>query len=274
MAEGTRKIMADNNKNEDNILTIENLRRIYKDDDGADVEALEDVSLKIKRGEFISIIGASGCGKTTLLRSIAGLDKPDSGSIVMDDHPITKPDPERGYVFQQGGLFNWLTVEQNISYGLKTRRVYKQKKGDVAKYIELVGLKGFEDSYPYQISGGMAQRVAIARTLINEPKMLLLDEPMGALDSFTRADIQDKLLELHRLNGITMVLVTHDIDEAIYLSDRIVIMTPRPGKISNIIEVKIPHPRQRGGVEFLAMRRKLLEEFDLATALPEPEYNI
>ena len=274
MAEGTRKIMADNNKNEDIILTIENLRRIYKDDDGADVEALEDVSLKIKRGEFISIIGASGCGKTTLLRSIAGLDKPDSGSIVMDDHPITKPDPKRGYVFQQGGLFNWLTVEQNISYGLKTRRVYKQKKDDVAKYIELVGLKGFEDSYPYQISGGMAQRVAIARTLINEPEMLLLDEPMGALDSFTRADIQDKLLELHRLNGITMVLVTHDIDEAIYLSDRIVIMTPRPGKISNIIEVKIPHPRQRGGVEFLAMRRKLLEEFDLATALPEPEYNI
>ena len=274
MAEGTRKIMADNNKNEDIILTIEKLRRIYKDDDGADVEALEDVSLKIKRGEFISIIGASGCGKTTLLRSIAGLDKPESGSIVMDDHPITKPDPERGYVFQQGGLFNWLTVEQNISYGLKTRRVYKQKKDDVAKYIELVGLKGFEDSYPYQISGGMAQRVAIARTLINEPEMLLLDEPMGALDSFTRADIQDKLLELHRLNGITMVLVTHDIDEAIYLSDRIVIMTPRPGKISNIIEVKIPHPRQRGGVEFLAMRRKLLEEFDLATALPEPEYNI
>ena len=159
--------MADNNKNEDYILTIENLRRIYKDDDGADVEALEDVSLKVKRGEFISIIGASGCGKTTLLRSIAGLDKPDSGSIVMDDHPITKPDPERGYVFQQGGLFNWLTVEQNISYGLKTRRVYKQKKDDVAKYIELVGLKGFEDSYPYQISGGMAQRVAIARTLIS-----------------------------------------------------------------------------------------------------------
>ena len=142
------------------------------------------------------------------------------------------------------------------------------------KYIELVGLNGFEDSYPYQISGGMAQRVAIARTLINDPKMLLLDEPMGALDSFTRADIQDKLLELHKFNGITMVLVTHDIDEAIYLSDRIVIMTPRPGKISNIIEVNIPHPRQRGEAEFLAMRRKLLQEFDLATAHPEPEYNI
>lgn len=266
--------MADKEKNEDIILTIENLKRIYKDDDGADVEALEDVSLSIRRGEFISIIGASGCGKTTLLRSIAGLDKPDSGTIVMDGHKITKPDPERGYVFQQGGLFSWLTVEQNIAYGLKTRRVYKDKKADVAKYIELVGLKGFETSYPYQISGGMAQRVAIARTLINEPKMLLLDEPMGALDSFTRADIQDKLLELHRLNGITMVLVTHDIDEAIYLSDRIVIMTPRPGKISDILEVNIPHIRQRGEGEFLDMRRKLLQKFDLATAHPEPEYNI
>lgn len=274
MAERTRKIMAENNNSEDFILTIENLKRVYKDDDGADVEVLEDVSLNIRRGEFISIIGASGCGKTTLLRSIAGLDKPDSGTIVMDGHQIKKPDPERGYVFQQGGLFNWLTVEQNIAYGLKTRRVYKEKKNDVAKYTELVGLKGFEDSYPYQISGGMAQRVAIARTLINEPKMLLLDEPMGALDSFTRADIQDKILELHKLNGITMVLVTHDIDEAIYLSDRIVIMTPRPGKISNIIEVNIPHPRQRGEAEFLSMRRKLLQKFDLATAHPEPEYNI
>ena len=251
--------MAEKIEKEDIILKIKNLRRVYKDDDGADVEALEDVSLEVKRGEFISIIGASGCGKTTLLRSIAGLDKPDSGSIVMDDHKITKPDPERGYVFQQGGLFNWLTVEQNIAYGLKTRKIYKEKKAEVPKYIDLVGLKGFEDSYPYQISGGMAQRVAIARTLINDPKMLLLDEP---------------LLELHRLNGITMVLVTHDIDEAIYLSDRIVIMTPRPGKISNIIEVNIPHPRQRGEAEFLAMRRKLLQKFDLATAHPEPEYNI
>ena len=148
------------------------------------------------------------------------------------------------------------------------------KLDKVAKYIELVGLKGFEKSYPYQISGGMAQRVAIARTLINDPEILLLDEPMGALDSFTRADIQDKLLEIHKLNGITMILVTHDIDEAIYLSDRIVIMTPRPGKISSIIDVNIPHPRQRGGAEFLSMRRTLLEKFDLATAHPEPEYFI
>lgn len=256
------------------ILRTVDLNRIYDDDDGNDVEALNDVNLEVRKGEFISIIGASGCGKTTLLRTIASLDKPDSGSILMNGEGISKPDHKRGFVFQQGGLFNWLTVEQNIAYGLKTRGVYKANKDKVAKYIELVGLKGFEKSYPYQISGGMAQRVAIARTLINDPEILLLDEPMGALDSFTRADIQDKLLEIHKLNGITMILVTHDIDEAIYLSDRIVIMTPRPGKISSIIDVNIPHPRQRGGAEFLSMRRTLLEKFDLATAHPEPEYFI
>ena len=263
--------MADENKI---VLNINDVNRIYNDEDGNDVEALNNINLEIRKGEFISIIGASGCGKTTLLRTIAGLDKPDSGKILMNGEIITKPDHKRGYVFQQGGLFNWLTVEQNIAYGLKTRGIFKQNKDKVAEYVNLVGLNGFEKSYPYQISGGMAQRVAIARTLINEPEILLLDEPMGALDSFTRADIQDKLLEIHKLNGITMILVTHDIDEAIYLSDRIVIMTPRPGKISNIIDVNIPHPRQRGGVEFLTMRRKLLEEFNLATAQPEPEYVI
>ena len=138
----------------------------------------------------------------------------------------------------------------------------------------MVGLNGFEKSYPHQISGGMAQRVAIARALINEPKALLLDEPMGALDSFTRADLQDKLLELWKENGITMILVTHDIDEAIYLSDRIVIMTPRPGKISKVIDVDLPRPRHRGGGEFLAMRRSILQFFELAQAEPQPEYVI
>ncbi|MBZ4667620.1 MAG: transporter related protein [Defluviitaleaceae bacterium] len=141
-------------------------------------------------------------------------------------------------------------------------------------YIELIGLKGFEKSYPHQISGGMAQRVAIARALINNPKVLLLDEPMGALDSFTRADIQDKLLELHKENNTTMILVTHDVDEAIYLSDRIVIMTPRPGKISEIMEIRLPHPRHRGGTEFLEIRRRILEKLKLASALPQPEYII
>ncbi len=255
------------------ILEIKGVNRIYKDEENL-VNALRDINLSVQRGEFVSIIGSSGCGKTTLLRLIAGLDQPQSGELFLNGERITEPSPSRGYVFQQGGLFQWLTVEQNIASGLKARHVYKQNKHKVAEYISLIGLDGFEKSYPHQISGGMAQRVAIARALINDPDLLLLDEPMGALDSFTRADIQDKLLELRKSNDATMILVTHDVDEAIYLSDRIVIMTPRPGKISEIMEVNIPHPRHRGGTEFLAMRRNILEKFHLATATPEPEYRI
>ena len=255
-------------------IGITNVQRIYRDTDGNKVEALRDVSLNIRKGEFISIIGPSGCGKTTLLRLIAGLDKPQAGGLTIDGDPIKDVSPERGYVFQQGSLFPWLTVENNISYGLKARKVFKSNKDKISKYISMVGLDGFEKSYPHQISGGMAQRVAIARALINEPKALLLDEPMGALDSFTRSDLQDKLLELWKENGTTMILVTHDIDEAIYLSDRIVIMTPRPGKISKIIDVDLPRPRHRGGTEFLALRKSILEFFELAQALPQPEYNI
>ncbi len=255
-------------------INIQNVDRIYTDADGRAVEALKAVDLDIRAGEFISLIGPSGCGKTTLLRLIAGLDKPQSGSLSIDGRKIKGVDPERGYVFQQGSLFPWLDVEHNIAYGLRARGQLRQKKKDVSEYISMVGLGGFEKSYPHQISGGMAQRVAIARALINEPKALLLDEPMGALDSFTRADLQDKLLELWKEKGTTMILVTHDIDEAIYLSDRIVIMTPRPGKISRVIDVTLPRPRHRGGVEFLALRREILELFELAQAQPQPEYTI
>lgn len=256
------------------ILRIENVNRTYYDEKGNYVEALQNINLSVHKGEFLTIIGSSGCGKTTLLRLIAGLDKPETGSLTLGDEIISEPDPERGYVFQQGGLFQWLTVEKNIATGLKARHVYKENKEQVAHYIDLIGLKGFEKAYPHQISGGMAQRVAIARALINNPKILLLDEPMGALDSFTRADIQDKLLELRKENNTTMILVTHDVDEAIYLSDRIVIMTPRPGKISEIMEVRLPYPRNRGGAEFLAFRKDILEKFHLASVTPQPEYTI
>lgn len=255
-------------------IKISGVDRVYTDTDGVSVEALRGIDLDIREGEFISLIGPSGCGKTTLLRLIAGLDKPQAGELTIDGSKIKGVGPERGYVFQQGSLFPWLDIEKNISYGLRARGVLKTKKEKVGEYISMVGLDGFEKSYPHQISGGMAQRVAIARALINEPKALLLDEPMGALDSFTRSDLQDKLLELWKKEGTTMILVTHDIDEAIYLSDRIVIMTPRPGKISKIIDVNLPRPRHRGGVEFLEMRRQILEFFRLAQALPQPEYNI
>ncbi|MDR0330241.1 MAG: ABC transporter ATP-binding protein [Chitinispirillales bacterium] len=256
------------------ILKIDSVTRTYTDAEGNTVEALRDVSLSVKRGEFVSIIGSSGCGKTTLLRMIAGLDAPESGELVLNGERIARPSQKLGYVFQQGSLFPWQTVEQNISAGLKARGVYKERKADVKTYIELIGLTGFEKSFPHQISGGMAQRVAIARALINNPAVLLLDEPMGALDSLTRADIQCKLLELWKKRNTTMVLVTHDVDEAIFLSDRIVIMTPRPGKIQGFISVKIPHPRHRGGIEFLSIRRDILEVLHLARANPAPEYMI
>ena len=255
------------------ILEIKGVNRIYKDEDST-VEALTNVDLTIEKVEFVSIIGSSGCGKTTLLRLIAGFDKPQSGELLLNGKKITGPSYERGYVLQQGSLFPWLTVEQNIGIGLKARHVYKDKKAKVPEFVSLIGLTGFEKSFPHQISGGMAQRVAIARALINDPELLLLDEPMGALDSFTRADIQDKLLELRKKKNTTMILVTHDVDEAIYLSDRIIIMTPRPGKVSEVLNVELPHPRHRGGTEFLAIRKNILEKFHLASATPEPEYVI
>ena len=258
----------------DVILEIKGVNRTYYDEKIRHVEALRDIDLSVRNGEFLSLIGASGCGKTTLLRLIAGLDKPESGTLLLNGEEISGPNYQRGYVFQQGGLFQWLTVEKNIATGLKARHVYRENKSKVAHYIDLIGLNGFEKSFPHQISGGMAQRVAIARALINNPKVLLLDEPMGALDSFTRADIQDKLLELRRENHTTMILVTHDVDEAIYLSDRIVIMTPRPGKISELMDVNLPHPRHRGSPEFLSIRRDILEKLHLASTQPQPEYTI
>ena len=250
------------------ILEISGINRTYIDDKDNSVEVLKDINLTLERGEFVSIIGASGCGKTTLLRLIAGLDKPERGEILLGGALVREPHPQSGYVFQQGTLLPWLTVEKNI------QGVRKENKERVPHYIGLIGMKGFEKSYPHQISGGMAQRVAIARALINNPEVLLLDEPMGALDSFTRADLQDKLLELRKENNTTMLLVTHDIDEAIYLSDRVVIMTPRPGKISEILDIHLPHPRHRGSVEFLSKRRDILEKLQLASAQPQPEYTI
>ena len=255
------------------VLKIEHVNRFYIDEEHS-VEALHDINFEMERGEFVSIIGASGCGKTSLLRLVAGLDKANSGTILFNGETVTEANYKRGYIFQQHNLFQWLTVEKNVAAGLKARHVFQQNKDKVQKYIDLVGVNGFEKAYPHQLSGGMAQRVAIARALINEPELLLLDEPMGALDSFTRADIQDKLLEIKKEKNLTMLLVTHDVDEAIYMSDRIVIMTPRPGKISEIIEVKIPYPRNRGSVDFLQLRRALLDKFDLANTQPEPEYMI
>jgi ABC-type nitrate/sulfonate/bicarbonate transport system ATPase subunit len=246
------------------LIEVRAVDRIYYDTTGKQTEALQNVDLDIKKGEFISFIGPSGCGKTTLLRLIAGLDLPQKGNLFMESNPIEKPGYEKGFVFQQAALFPWKTVEENIATGLKARKVYNEKEELIKKYIEMIGLSGFENAYPHEISGGMAQRVAIARALINEPKVLLLDEPLGALDAFTRIDLQNTILKIWKETRTTIVLVTHDVDEAIYLSDRIAIMTARPGKISEIIDVNLKGKRDRNDDEFIILRRRVLEKLELA----------
>jgi sulfonate transport system ATP-binding protein len=253
-------------------IVINNVYRTYVDANGNLVEALENINLQVNPGEFISFIGPSGCGKTTLMRLIAGLDRPEDGELFLDGEQINGTDYHRGYVFQQANLFPWETVENNISAGLKARKVYKDQKEEVKRYIKIAGLEGFEKSYPHQISGGMAQRASLVRALINNPKVLLLDEPLGALDSFTRFALQDKLLELWQDRGTTMILVTHDVDEAIYLSDRIVIMSPRPGKIDEIVDVKLKRTRSRTEAAFLELRKEILEKLNLSSKPNLPEY--
>ena len=246
------------------LINISCVNRIYYDTTGKPTVALQNVDLDIRKGEFITFIGPSGCGKTTLLRLIAGLDTPQSGIVSIEGQPIEKPGYERGFVFQQAALFPWKTVEGNIAIGLKARKVFKEKGRYIKDYIDLIGLTGFEKAYPHEISGGMAQRVAIARALINEPKVLLLDEPLGALDAFTRIELQRTIRRIWEKTGITIVLVTHDVDEAVFLSDRIAIMTARPGQISEVIDVNLKQERDRNDDEFIILRRRVLEKLELA----------
>jgi len=226
--------------------------------------ALAEVSLTIEAGEFVSIIGPSGCGKSTLLRCMAGLEKPDAGELLIGSQPITRPSAERGLVFQDPNLFPWLTVKGNIQAGLVARGVLHAKRREVEDFMRLVGLESFANAYPHHLSGGMAQRVALARALINHPTVLLMDEPLGALDTFTRMRMQDEVLRLWQLRRMTTLLVTHDIDEAIYMSDRIVIMTARPGRIDQTIVVNLERPRQRNTPEFLKLRGEILDHLHLA----------
>ncbi len=221
--------------------------------------ALSEISLSLGAGELVSLIGPSGCGKSTLLRLIAGLDSPDSGELLIGAEPITSPNAERGLVFQDPNLFPWLTVRRNIQAGLVARGMLREKRDEVDEFMRLVGLEVFANAYPHHLSGGMAQRAALARALINHPKVLLLDEPLGALDAFTRMRMQDEVLGLWRARRTTMLLVTHDIDEAIYMSDRIMIMSPRPGRIEQTISVALDRPRQRTSEDFLRLRGDILE---------------
>jgi ABC-type nitrate/sulfonate/bicarbonate transport system ATPase subunit len=256
------------------LIEVKNVTRVYRDTNSNPVYALKEVDLDIEEGEFISIIGPSGCGKTTLLRLIAGLDRPEEGSLSIDGQEIRGPSYERGYIFQQAALFPWATVYDNVALGLRARKIFPENKNRVQDFIDMIGLDGFEGAYPHEISGGMAQRVAIIRSLINEPKVLLLDEPLGALDAFKRIELQEQLVAMWKKTGATMVMVTHDVDEAIALSGRIVIMTPRPGRIVHIVEVNLNSVRNRNNDDFIALRRKILEELHLVISRPQPEYSI
>jgi ABC-type nitrate/sulfonate/bicarbonate transport system ATPase subunit len=226
--------------------------------------AIDFVTLTVAAGELVSIVGPSGCGKTTLLRLIAGLEIPTSGELWVGDERITGPSAQRGLVFQDPNLFPWLTVRRNIQAGLVARHLLAEKRHEVDEYLRLVGLEKFANAFPHHLSGGMAQRAALARALINHPKVLLLDEPLGALDAFTRMRLQDEVLRLWQARRTTLLLVTHDIDEAIYMSDRIIIMTPHPGRVERSIAVTLDRPRQRNGHQFLTLRSQILELLHLA----------
>ncbi|MDD2614999.1 MAG: ABC transporter ATP-binding protein [Methanosarcina sp.] len=245
-------------------VSIKNVSRIFKKEDKSSTEALKNVSFDVGDGEFVCLLGPSGCGKTTLLRIIAGLETRTSGDITLNGVSITGPDPKRGMVFQQYSLFPWRTVIDNVTFGLEMQGIDKaESRKHAEKYIELVGLKQFKNSYPYELSGGMQQRAAIARALANEPEVLLMDEPFGALDAQTRNILQDELLRIWEQRHVTFIFVTHSVDEAVVLSDRIVVMTARPGRIKEIIEVDLPRPRSRTSPEVNRLRDrvlKLLEE--------------
>jgi sulfonate transport system ATP-binding protein len=239
--------------------------------DGTEITALAGIELEVAPGAFIAILGASGCGKSTLLRLFAGLDRPDAGELRHAGEPILGPSLSRGLVFQEHRLFPWLTVEQNVATALlNAPGDAAAKRADVAAMIGLVGLAGFGKAYPHQLSGGMAQRAAIARGLVNSPDVLLLDEPFGALDALTRARLQRELRRIWRREGTTMLLVTHDVDEALLLGQRIVVMTPRPGRIARIFDLPADLPREHADPAFARLRAEVLVTLE-QSAGPVPD---
>lgn len=248
-------------------LDIQDLNKQYEVK-GQALPVLQDIQLTIEPGEFVSIVGTSGCGKSTLLRLIIGLEEDYQGQILLDGVRIKGTDLSRGIVFQEHRLFPWLTVEKNIALGLLNSELTERQQHEaIREHVELVGLKGFEKAYPHQLSGGMSQRVAIARALVNRPDILLLDEPFGALDAMTRAHLQQELLRIWQAEGITMILVTHDVEEAVFLGDKVVVMEPRPGRIRRTVPVPLSHPRDRSSLAFSAVKNMVLREFgDLSSA--------
>ena len=246
-------------------LLIEGVSRVFSAVAGGQpTRALEPTDLAVAENDFITILGPSGCGKSTLLRIVAGLDRPTAGRVVLDGRTVSGPGPDRGMVFQSYTLFPWLTVAQNVAFGLREKGVPERQRAEiVAAFLDKVGLSGFASHYPKQLSGGMQQRTAIARALANDPAILLLDEPFGALDNQTRALMQELLLGIWERERKTVLFVTHDIEESIFLASRVVVMSARPGRIKAIVPVDLPHPRHytmKTSPEFSELKARLTEE--------------
>lgn len=258
---------ADNSK--DYIINIEHLNKQFMVDKQP-IEVLKDINLQIRKGEFITIVGHSGCGKSTLLKIMCGLVDYEDGICERNGHKIVGPGPKCGMVFQDHRLLPWLKIKDNVGFGLKDLSK-EEREANVKHHLAMVGLQGFENSYPSQLSGGMSQRAAIARGLANNPTILLLDEPFGALDALTRIQMQKEILRIQKEEGTTMVMVTHDIDEAIYLGNRIVVMSARPGEIREIIEVDPVQGKRRNSDKFNEYKKKIYDYFFENTDEQEPE---
>ncbi len=244
------------------LIKIEKLTKTF-DSNGKSVCATENLNLEIREGEFISLLGPSGCGKTTILRLIAGLETPTEGVIYERERRVEGPGPDRGMVFQEFALFPWRTVIKNIEFGLEIKGIPKGERRKIAeKYIDLVNLEGFEDAHPNELSGGMKQRVGIARALANEPDVLLMDEPFGSLDAQTRNIMQRELLNIWQKTNKTIIFVTHSVDEALYLSDRVIVLTARPATKKKEFNIDLPRPRDRAGKEFASIRHEILGEVE------------
>lgn len=241
-------------------LQINHLNHHYLLPQG-ELKVLDQVQLTVQPGEFISIVGASGCGKSTLLRLIGGLEQASGGEILLDGQRILAPGLDRGMVFQEPRLFPWLTVEENIAFGCRAAITENEKPKTVQDHVKLTGLLGFEKAYPHQLSGGMQQRTALARALVSRPEVLLLDEPFGALDALTRIQMQREVLKIWQAERITVILVTHDIDEAVFLGDRVLVMSDRPGTFKKTLPVPLGRPRDRNGAEFSKIRKEIYDEF-------------
>lgn len=225
--------------------------------------ALEDINFSIRENEFVSIVGPSGCGKSTILRLIAGLIVPTTGNIYLDGEEITGHSSSRGMVFQKSTLFPWLTVKDNVGFSSKLKSEEKVDDKTIDQMLKKVGLLDFKNSYPSNLSGGMAQRISLIRTMVNKPEVLLLDEPLGALDAFTRMNMQDEILKLWNEEKNMTIMVTHDVDEAVYMSTKVIVMEPRPGRIKKIVPIELDYPRNRTSKEFTDYRNELLNILDI-----------